>query len=331
MHQDSHHANPISHQVVKYLTSLIGLLLSLLLSSTAIADCRQEPTPTCLLQTAIQLWQQLDPNDSHRAALAAQLGYEASHYHVSFASDEGQKTEASTLQQLRTEDKFIQSLRNNRFPQGKALLATLNSPLQDSFAAAPQALFIEYLTLALQDQQADSFKKKYYETLVKLDDTSRTLRMIEVSRHEILGGQPDKGLHTLANTGVDEFSDSAMLNDKIATEILASQSQLLFLHPEDQIQDCNTSSQIAYAAADYLKPTFLSLQRKINNIPDERIRLRTRLEVAHLFHNSEQCTLLTRWLVAQTIQEAVSTNPIASDATVRRLIYLTRSIRRYIF
>jgi len=331
MPKSRRHDNTALHQRVKYLIALAGLLPFLLLSTAGFADCRQEPTPTCLLRTAIQLWQQLDPDDSNRAALAAQLGYEANQYHIPFASENAQTTEAPTLQQLRTEDEYIKLLRNNDLAQGKALLATLKGPMQDSFAATPQALFIEYLTLTLEDQQADTFKTKYYETLVKLDDTTRTLRMMEVARHEILGGQPDKGLHTLANTGVDEFSDSVMLNDKIATEILASQSQQLFLHPEDQIQDCTTPSQIADAAADYLKPAFLSLQRKINNIPDERIRLRTRLEVAHLFQNSEQCTLFKRWLVAQTIQEATPPNPTANDALVLRLVYLARSIRRYIF
>lgn len=311
---------------------MAGLLLLALPAKANPADCTTHPSARCLIQQALAQWPDTAPSDPMRITLQAHLQHEARQFGLTFPPQPEPLSPGDTehlqeqTRQLEREEAFLAVLRQHDFTRAEQLLPQLQPALEDFSAARAESIFLEHLILTLQDETAERFKKNYYESLLALDDSTRIQRMIEVARHEMLGGQPDKGINSLKHIDIDEFSASETFSEKAAAHILAERSTALFLQPRSATRDCSGNpDNIGALLHVYLND---SVQQSVSEFSDAHLRIRTRLQLAQLHHNSGQCTLLVRWLGAQAIQEMTRIPVIDASAQLDR-IKLARAIRRY--
>lgn len=313
--------------VRKSLTALI-LLFYPLLSFAQDQPCQQDPTARCLVSQLIQEWPGLHQQNDGAISLAAHLIFEARQLQLSPPSFPINESQQAIIASLEKEEQFLQHLQQQQWQAAEKMLAELTSSLQDYWHSPPQALLLEALALALQDDTADRLKRDYYAALLELDESQRAERMLAIARHEILGGQPDKGQQTLAHSDVDAFSPSAFFLARRSTELLATRSRKMFLQPDIGLRQCSGPDDIGKALHQWLTDNIL-LTSDQNQLPDLQTRIMLQLSLARLHRNSAQCPLLERWFSHQAVSLATQLSKKAADAPLQRIL-IARTVRRYL-
>lgn len=289
--------------------------------------CQQEPTARCLISTLLQEWPALTQAGMPHH-LAAHLAFEAQQLKLKTPPFTPDGQQQKLLRQLEQEEQFVQHLQRQQWQAAERMLPLLPTTLQDYWHSPPQALLLEALILGLQDERAEHLKRAYYATLLTWDETRRAEHMLAVARHEILGGQPDKGQQTLMHSDVDAFSPSAFFLARRSTELLADRSRQLFLQPDKGIQHCSEPADIGPALHQWLSDR-LQLASMQHQLPDFHTRIALQLSFARLYHNSAQCSLLTQWFQHQAILLATQLPDRTVDAILQR-IFIARTVRRYL-
>lgn len=304
---------------------LILLAVALWISPAHASEhpCISEPAPRCLIQNLLALASQQPDAPWLTPALATHLQFEAQQWQLSSSLGTQQQNLIALLEQ---EERFLSHLRMQRWDEADALLPDLAPSLHDYWGSPPVTLMLEALALSLQDARADTLKRHFYASLLSLDNQDRARRMLAVARHEILGGQPDKGRATLANTDIDAFSPSEFFQARRNMEMLATRSEQIFLQPDQGLQQCNDPATVNTALLMLLSDDLLV---SLHALPDTSSRIDMLLLLARTYHNGAQCKLLTLWLGSQAV--SLSNHlPIDSTDTLLQRILLARSIRRYL-
>ena len=291
--------------------------------------CSSEPTPRCLIASLVRTASEQREAPWLTPELNAHLMFEAQQWKIPathLATESGQQNIHSELEQ---EEQFLAHLQHQRWRAAEALLPILAPQMQDFWRSPPSAVMLESLTLALQDTNADQLKKDFYASLLKQSSTLRAQPMLAVARHEILGGQPDKGRITLANTDIDAFSPSEFFQARRATEILAVRSEQLFLQPDEGLQSCSTASDIGRALHLFLSDDLFLSHHQRTPLSDAESQIQSLLMLARLYHNSAQCPLLELWLRNQAVFMATQL-PADDEHTLLQRIFIARVIRRHL-
>lgn len=306
---------------------LILLAVALWISPARASEhpCISEPAPRCLIQNLLALASQQPDAPWLTPALATHLQFEAQHWQLS-SSLVAQQQQPDLIALLEQEERFLSHLRMQRWDEADALLTDLAPSLHDYWGSPPVTLMLEALALSLQDARADTLKRHFYASLLSLDNQDRARRMLAVARHEILGGQPDKGRTTLANTDIDAFSPSEFFQARRNMEMLATRSEQIFLQPDQGMQQCNDPASVNAALLMLLSDDLLA---SLHTLPDTLSRIDMLLLLARTYHNGAQCKLLVLWLGSQAV--SLSTHlPIGTTDTPLQRILLARTIRRYL-
>ena len=313
--------------------ALFLILIQCMTATPGLANthpCLQEPTARCLIRHAIDRLSAMEADDPLREELLQQTAFESKLFGLTFPINSEGNTNPSTLNnQLMREEQLLQTLQQKKWSAIEPQLNAVSLPLQDFLHPSAPALYLEALALALQDDEADLFKKKYYASLMHLTHDTRTERMLMVARHEMLGGQPDKGFNTLNNTDLDEFSASQDVMVRRSLELLAKRSRRLFLQPDQNTLMCDNPNQLARAMHAYLADDDLRNLFTSPLFPDTQSRIEVLLLLARLHHNSASCPLLENWLRAQAILLSIQSYD-ESARSVLSQVYIARAIRRYL-
>lgn len=287
--------------------------------------CAREPTPRCLIQELVTRIHHEPDAAWLTPSLATQLYFEARQWNISPAVNP--LPEQQTLvTQLEQEERFLSHLHAQRWEKAEAMLPDLAATMQDFWDSPPATLVLEERILALQDTHADALKRRYYDSLLSLDSQKRAQRMLAVARHEILGGQPDKGRTTLANTDIDAFSPSEFFQARRTMEWLANRSDRIFLQPDQGLQHCNDVASVNAALLILLSDDLLMILDTLADIP---ARIDLLLSLARTYHNGAQCRLLTLWLCSQAVSFATQLPFDHTDALLQRIL-IARTLRRYL-
>ena len=310
-------------RTLRYALLIALCVVSVTANSTT---CDQQPSVACLAQhinTQIETLEtrgkQLNPTTrTHWAYESHQLN-----------NSPTPKTN-NLIATLMLEDEFIQNLRqrnNNALQQPHS--QQLAEPFHDLLAPNANSLLIEYLTLQLQDAQAEALKRKQLEHVIVIGTTPNAT-LLQIARSEILGGAPNKGLSTLNNTQIDEFSDIHLFAEKYNLTELGTTAKTLFLDPESAKKNCKQDSRHAISSVThYFSEPHQTLLESLWNTPDINLAWKNQLNAAILYQNAGSCSLFINLHVHHLIQSATNYHA-ETDANILNLIYLLRAIRRYI-
>lgn len=228
---------------------------------------------------------------------------------------------------LQKEDEFIRSVTRNELSASAGNI--IQQPFHDTLAPTGGTLLIEKLTLQLQDHTAEEIKRSQLEQVLAAGTTPNTT-LIRLARHEILGGAPAKGLATLSNTRIDEFSDTNLYTEKRALTELGHTASTLFLNPEAANINCEQDSNTTMSSMiRFFSTTHQTLLKSLWNTPDIQHAWKNQLTLSLLYKNAESCTLFVELHVNQLIQSAQQYQS-ANEQDVINLIQLARAIRRYL-
>jgi len=313
---------PHKLRALKYVLLIVLSAVSAQGNSTT---CDQQPDIACLMQhihTQIETLEaqgkQLTPTTlTHWAYESHQLN-----------NSPAPKTN-NLIATLMKEDEFIQSLRQHSKESQQQRSQQLADPFHDLLAPSAHSLLIEYLTLQLQDAEAEAIKRKQLEQVMVIGTTPNAT-LLQIARYEILGGAPNKGLSTLNNTHIDEFSDIHLFAEKYNLTELGTTAKTLFLDPESAKKNCKQDSRHAISSVThYFSEPHQTLLESLWNTPDINLAWKNQLNAAILYQNAGSCSLFINLHVHHLIQSATNYHA-ETDANILNLIYLLRAIRRYI-
>lgn len=232
-------------------------------------------------------------------------------------------------QTLEQEEKIIKLIRQDDIEATRTLITRKSTPFHDLLAADTRQLIMQRLILNLEDQHAEQIKRELLETHWKSGKPPAELIM-NIARHEILGGDPRKGLVTLTNVQIDGFSNISATTEHLNILQLGKTAESIFLDPTAAQKNCSKDNGIMLNSIQQ----FLSIPEKdlLNsfwNTPDIQQAWKAHLTLALLYKNSGSCELLVSLHVNQVIWSAINYRPDTEQDFIG-LIYLLRTIRRYL-
>lgn len=311
----------------RLLTQIILLLATfwnpLICSAT---DCQQQPDFNCLIQFINDQKVQMESSGVSITTLAHEHWmYEAE---KQYAVADHKTDDNHLTHSLRQEDMFINNLQSNNLAAAEQALVKLQQPFHDLFAANGYQLLIEKLTLQLQDGKAEQIKRSQLEQVLQIGTTPNAT-LILLARHEILGGAPGKGIATLRNTRVDEFSDIVLYSEQQSVLELGETAKGLFLNPVAAKKNCKEDNQaILDSMADYFSIAHQNLLKSLWNTPTLSQAWKNHLILGLLYQNAGACPLFVNLHTAHVIQSAL-TRSINSEQDFVNLLQLASAIRRY--
>ncbi|RLT92533.1 MAG: hypothetical protein D9N14_20540 [Ketobacter sp.] len=252
--------------------------------------------------------------------------------HLQFEVETLHKQPAASLsplqKELMREEKLIQLVQSGKLEAAQAQSEDIPQPLQDLTQSQGTHLVIQQLTLQLDDESAEQLKRERLEASLK-NGNAPDLELINIARHEILGGDPKKGLATLNNVQVNEFSDIALAHELAIVRQLGHASEALFLNPAAAKGDCNQDSGLLYSNISlYFSPEHQQLIEPLWNTPDLPQAWRAQLALSTLYRNAGACEILISLHLKQIIHSALQFS-VHSEKDGQDLVFLLRAIRRY--
>ncbi|MEE2731475.1 MAG: hypothetical protein VYA55_11690 [Pseudomonadota bacterium] len=294
---------------------------ALLISASISASTCNQPTVPCLQEHVAK---QLDalglPTDS------------LLHEHYRFEAETLYNQPAAKLsplqKELMREEKLIQLVQSGKLDAAQAQSEDIGHPLQDLMVPQGAHLIVQKLTLNLDDESAEQLKRERLEASMH-QGNAPDLELIEIARHEILGGDPKKGLTTLNNVQVNEFSDIALANELAIVRQLGHASEALFLNPAAAKGNCDQDSDLLYSSVNrFFSPEHQQLIEPLWNTPHLPQAWRAQLALSTLYRNAGACDLLISLHINQVIHSALQFGA-HSEQDGQDLIFLLRAIRRY--
>jgi len=311
------------HKLVSSLAC--GIYIFLTCSTAQGSDCN-EPNLRCLSAHIEADLQRLHASQAIQGTTLQQWQFESRHwYQHKPASAE---IDAS-IQQLLKEEAFIQDLHSGH-PLGKPASSTaLHHPFQDLLGADSNLLLIQHLTLDLRDQAAEQIKRQQLEAHWSTSSVPNQV-LINISLQEILGGNPKRGLATLANTDLTEFSDIRLLTELSTMQLLGAEAGDLFLNPAAINRNCEQDEQLLLQCVQrFYSDAHQQLLNGIWNTPDLDQAWKGQFALTLLYKNAGACSLFITLHKRLLIQSAINSQP-ESEQDMLNLIFLFRALRRYL-
>ena len=231
-------------------------------------------------------------------------------------------------QRLRTEERILLHIQEGRIDDAYDLSKKSPYPFHDLLEAQGKDLVIQKLTLSLNDTRAEQVKRERLES--SWDSGSPpNAELLNIARNEILGGDPEKGLATLYNLQIDEFSDIELLNEQAIVQQLGELAHIIFLNPAAAKKSCEQDSQQALENIDqFFSSRHLQLTESLWNTPNIQQAWKAQIALALLYRNAGTCDLLISLHTHQLINSALQFQA-KNEQDLITLVYLIRSIRRY--
>jgi len=190
-------------------------------------------------------------------------------------------------------------------------------------------LLMQHLILNLQDQRAEQIKREQLEIHWQSGKPPAQLLM-NIARHEILGGDPRTGIATLTNAKIDGFSNVTATTEQVNLQQLGETAEKLFLDPTSAQKNCSEDSKIMLNSVNqFLSESEEKLTTSIWNTPNIQQAWKAHLTLALLYKNAGSCELLVSLHLHQVIMSAINYRPDTEQDFIG-LIYLLRTIRRYL-
>lgn len=230
---------------------------------------------------------------------------------------------------LKQEERLIHLLHRGELETAQGLANQLLLPFHDLFAADGQQLLMQQLILQLQDQRAEKIKRNQLERHWQSGKPPNH-QLLQIARHEILGGDPLKGLATLSNADIDGFSDITESIEQKHLSALGHQAEKLFLDPTAAQRNCTDNTALALGSVQqFFSPNSFNLMRTLWNTPHAEQAWKAQLTLALLHQNAGSCRLLVNLHRNQVIMSALEFHA-KNERDFISLVYALRTIRRYL-
>ncbi|RLU02701.1 MAG: hypothetical protein D9N11_07885 [Ketobacter sp.] len=300
------------------------IVIGVLFCSSVYASSCKQPTTECLRQHIQSQIEQLQKQGLNLHPTTIQ------HWQFEHSSlSKKPVTFDNDLQkQLLDEESFIQLIRQGKTATAYTKSNTMPLPFHDLLHAQAAHLIVQQLTLSLKDAEAEQLKRALLEASWQQGETPNR-ELIEIARHEILGGNPKKGLATLSNTEINEFSDIDLLNELTNVEQLGRAAETLFLDPTAAKKRCDQDTGNALGSLqEFLSTHHLTQTASLWNTPNILQAWKAHLTQIMLYENADSCELLVSLQRHQLIQSALYYQA-KSEQDLLDLVFLLRALRRY--
>ena len=304
--------------------SLVTAIWCLLCCASAWATSCTQPTEKCLIQ---HIKSQADELKTLAGGLSPQLVLNLQ-FELKKNTSPGSSANNPLLEQLLSEEKIIQLLKSGDLESAYVSAKSYPQLFHDSLQAKGAFLVIQHLTLNLNDNQAEQIKREQLEANWKKGVTPNDILM-ELARHEILGGNPTKGTQTLNNTQINEFSELDLINENSIITQLGKIGEEWFLDPTAATKSCQQNPANALTSIQhYFSTAHLKLTDSLWNTPNIQQAWRAQLALIILYQNAGACSLLVSLHTNQLIHSALQLQA-KTEQDLLDLIYLLRALRRY--
>ena len=290
-------------------------------SPTFPSSCKQ-PTTECLQQHIQSQAEHLQQQGLVLSPIATQ--------HWQFELRSGNATEGSSelQKQLLAEEAFLQLIRQGNLEVARTKSKAMPLPFHDLLQARAVHLIIQQFSLNLEDTQAEEVKREQLEANWQQDKTPNQ-ELIEIARHEILGGNPKRGLATLSNIEIDNFSEIDLVNEQTNIQRLGETAETLFLDPTAAKKRCDQDSDAALASLnDFFSPQHLTSTKLLWSTPNTLQAWKAHLTLVILYRNAGACELLVSLQLHQLVNSAMDYQ-IKTEQDFLDLVFLLRALRRY--
>lgn len=300
----------------------LALIVICFCGPTYASSCKQ-PTTRCLQQ---YINAQIEFLQQHDIELSPET---KKHWQFELQLRAKAKDPDDLQKQLLAEEAFIQLIQEGNLEAAYTKTKTMPRPFHDLLQSQAVYLIIQQLTLGLNDAKAENIKREQLEANWQQGKTPNQ-ELIEIARHEILGGNPRRGLATLSNTKIDNFSEIDLINEQTNILQLGKTAETLFLDPTAAQKRCEQDSNATLASLnDFFSTHQLTSTKSLWNTPNTVQAWKAHLTLVILYQNAGACDLLVSLQAHQLVNSALHYQ-VKSEQDFLDLVFLHRALRRYL-